>query len=340
MGNTMTAGDGNDRPGPIFVSAGAVRALIDWSDAIDCLKRAYSAPENPEASPPRVVARGDGLALRALISVPPFGRFMGAKVFGRGRNRGVEYTIVLIEKETGQVAGFVDGNLVTALRTAATSSLAVAELTPPDRPLVVGVLGSGLEARSHIAAIAAIRPIREVRVFSPTKDNRNAFASDVGSDLSVACLPVESGEQAAAGADLIIAASRSKDESPILLGSWLTPGMTVVSVGSTLPEQREADIDAIRICSPILCDVPEEVSQHSGDMIAAREAGVAVEDKLISLNAVLAEDTTFARDPNAIVMFKSVGSALQDIVIAELAYDRAVAQDRATQLPIQFLTKT
>lgn len=134
-----------------------------------------------------------------------------------------------------------------------------------------------------------------------------------------------------AGADVVLCAARSRDESPVLRGAWLQPGMTVVSIGSTLPEQREVDADVVARASLIVADMPDEVAHDTGDMIAARGAGVAFDAKLVPLSSLVGG--TVPRDPAAIVLYKSVGSALQDVITAEMLLARARARGIGTPMP-------
>lgn len=324
---------------PWFVSAKTTQSALDWPAVIACVREAYSVPHGPAASPPRTVARGEGTWLRSLTAAPPASSTMGAKIFGMGRNRHVNYLVALFSQECGHLVGLVDANLVTAFRTAATSAVAVDRLAPRGEA-VLGLLGSGLEAQSHARAIAAVRPLREVRVFSPTPERRHAFAQAFEAETGVACRPVGSAQEAITGATIAVAAARSFDETPILLGQWLTEGMMVVSIGSTLPEQREIDSEVVRRADLIVCDAVEEVEEETGDMLAAKADGVAFQHKIISLNALLCgmadERAAAARLP----MFKSVGAAIQDIAVAELALKKAVATGGAVRLPIGFLTKS
>ena len=148
---------------PLFLTADETEAVLSWPDMIGALRSAYSVDLDEGASPPRVVARGSGAWLRALAAIPPSGRFMGSKVFGFSRSRKVSYLITLFDQETGDIVGLLDANAVTALRTAATSALAV-DLIAPQKIRTVAVLGSGSEAQSHIRAVAAVRSFDEVRV--------------------------------------------------------------------------------------------------------------------------------------------------------------------------------
>jgi ornithine cyclodeaminase/alanine dehydrogenase len=219
------------------------------------------------------------------------------------------------------------------MRTAGTSAVAV-DCLAPERDLRVAVLGSGREAAAHVNAIATVRKIASLRVYSPTPANRERFAHQFASELSVDCRAVDSARTALAEADLIIAAARSHDETPILDGAWLRPGMMVVSIGSTVPEQREVNAEVVRRADLIVADVPQEVSDETGDMLAAREAGVAFEHKLVPLSEVVRGQCAIRQHADNIVMFKSVGSGLQDIAVSEMCYAKARAANAGTVLPI------
>jgi alanine dehydrogenase len=316
----------------LFLTDADTRRILNWPDAIACLTAAYQFPDNPRATPPRVVARREGAWLRALAAISPSGRYMGAKVFG-GSKRGVSYLIALWEQQTGALACLLDAQHVTAVRTAATSALAVGRLTP-QAPLRVAVLGSGAEANTHVRAVAAVRTIKSLAVFSPTPVKREDFARECAAELKFDAHAVESAQAAVAGADLVIAAARSRDETPILHGAWLVPGMTVVSIGSTVPEQHEVDVDVVRRSDLIVVDVMEEVIHETGDMLDARAANVEFEPKMATLADLVQGHCAGRRRADEIIMFKSVGSALQDIAVAELCFDRARAQGIGSALPV------
>lgn len=263
---------------------------------------------------------------------------MGAKLFGSGRRRTLEYVIVMIEQETGEIAGFLDANSITAYRTAATSAVAVDLLAKPD-PDVLGLLGSGAEAQSHLRAVARVRRLKKVKVYSPNQERREAFAERFAAELAVECRAVKSAEEAVADADIVVAAARSRNEEPILFGDWLRRGALVVSIGSTLPEQREIDSSVVKRCDLIICDVVDEVINETGDMLAAARDGVEFKNKVVSLNHLLSHESADRVSIAAMPLFKSVGSALQDLAVAELAFGKAVSQGLSTPLPMAFLTK-
>jgi alanine dehydrogenase len=326
---------------PVFVSSDAARTVFQWKDAITALQQAYGLPIPTKATPPRTVAILEKTWLRTLPAIPPGGRYFGAKLMGSNMGDappGIEYVIVLFDRTTNHIAAFVDGNLVTGFRTAATSAAALDRLAPQG-PVRLAVLGSGLEASMHTRAFASVRQLTQITVFSPTADRREAFAAAVTSDLGIPARGVASAREAVEGADIVLTAARSRGEEPILFGDWLQPGATVVSIGSTIPEQREIDVSVVERSDLIICDTLEEVLNETGDMIAARAAGIGFHDKAFSLadlmNGACDAQLSRAKAP----MFKSVGGGLQDIVVAELILTKALEAGLATPLPMTFETK-
>ena len=132
-----------------YLSQADTRALLDWPQVIACLARAYSRGDDPRATPPKVVARRDGLWLRALPAISGAGDGLGVKIIAKGRPRGADHLIALWDAETGALACLMDGKHVTAMRTAGTSAVAVDRIAPQGG-LRVAVLGSGHEASTHV----------------------------------------------------------------------------------------------------------------------------------------------------------------------------------------------
>lgn len=324
--------------GPCFLSAADTEAVLDWDLMIERMRRTYAVPEDHASNPRRVVARGDGAWLRALTAIPVSSRFMGAKVFGRSSSGRVSYLISLFDKVSGEVTALIDGNVVTAYRTAATTAAAVDRLAPPG-PKTYGVLGSGAEAHAHVRALSRVRPLSSLRVYSPSLANRAAFANLFAEELGIEACAVDSPQAAVEQSELVVAAARSFDETPILRGEWLQPGMTVTSIGSTLPEQREVDERAVAVCDLIVCDMIEEVLEETGDMIAAHAQGIALSAKLLSLNEVMLGHADQRIAAAKLPMFKSVGAGAQDIAIAELALEQAMAKGLGSSLPMMFRDK-
>ena len=315
-----------------------IQSVFGWRPAIGALRAAYLAADGGVANhgaryPARSIARGDSGWLRVLSGVPGDGGLMGAKVIAASMRAGqVSYLIALFDQQSAELVALVDGNAITGYRTAATSALAADLLSVPG-PLTVGVVGSGFEARKHLLAIAAVRDIAAARVYSPRAESRERFAAEfAGSGIPVSA--ASSAAAAVAGATLVICAARSHDESPVLFGRWLEPGMTVVSVGSTLPEQREIDAEAIARADVIVADVVTEVVRDTGDFIAARAASAAAGDRVASLADLVGGRCAGRCDDGQIALYKSVGSAVQDLAVAAMCTRAAIEAGLGTRFPV------
>ena len=164
----------------IFLSSDDTRSVADWPSAIDCVLSAYSTDIEPSSSPGRVLALASGRSLRCLPAISPTGRYMGTKHLVKSRSGQITYLITLFDQEDARLAYLIDGLYVTAMRTAATSAAALGLLSS-QQELDLAILGSGLEASTHVEAVSAIRSIRTLSVYSPTPGSRAAFAGPVSS---------------------------------------------------------------------------------------------------------------------------------------------------------------
>lgn len=316
----------------LFLGSEDVERVFSWKDAIAALKAAYGETIGDAMFPPRTMARGDGLWLRTLSGVAPDGSVMGAKLIAANHRQGrASYVIPLFDQSTVELVALIDGNLITGYRTAATTALAVDALTRPGR-IDVGVLGTGFEARNHLQALAATRDIGTVKVFSPRAESRSSFVRDMSAsgfdiaDFDSAQAVVE------AAPDVLLCAARSRGEVPLFQGEWLSHGMTIASIGSTLPEQREVDPLTISRASLIVADMPAEVGEDTGDMRAAKQAGVEFHGKLIALADLIGGRRAGRQADDEILLYKSVGAALQDISVAAMCLARAKALGIGTPL--------
>jgi alanine dehydrogenase len=317
----------------LLLSDDVVRSVFDWQSAVEALRAAYAGDADEVRFPARTMARGDQGWLRTLSGVPAGSGLMGAKLIAASpRNGRVCYLIPLFDQRSAELVALVDGHSITGYRTAATSALAATTLSAPDAT-TVAVIGSGFEAHNHVRALAAVRTLKAVHVYSPRPESRLRFVAELA-DRSFPVLPAETAEAAVAEATLVVCAARSRDESPTLLGAWLRPGMTVVSIGSTLPEQREVDTEVIARAGVLVADVVDEVLGDTGDLAAAHAAGIAVAERTSALADVVGAGRHPGRTgDNEIVLYKSVGSAVQDLAVAILCLRTAEQRGAGHRLP-------
>lgn len=322
---------------PVFISDEAIKQVLTWPSMIDKLRELYSVPHGPFQSPPRTVARGEDNWMRTLTGVLPSGTVMGIKAFGLPKKARPRYMVALMDQETGEFLAFLDAVGITELRTGATTAVAVERMAPRG-PVSLGVIGSGAAARSHVRALSAVRKIGELRVFSRSPENREAFARLFADELGVACRATDSARQAVQGAGIVLTATNAN--RPAFEGAWMQRGVLLVSVGATLPEHWEIDVEAVRRCDFIVADVPEEIPRDTGCFIAARKAGVEFEHKFASLNDLMLGRVDDRLQAAQYPMYRSAGAALQDLAVAELAYHEALRRGLAVDLPMEFQVKS
>jgi thiomorpholine-carboxylate dehydrogenase len=211
-------------------------------------------------------------------------------------------TIVLFEPATGRPLAFLDGRLITQMRTAAVSAAVTRHLALTDAK-VLALIGSGVQARAHLEALRHVCRFEEVRVWSPTPAHAQRFAAASGAramDL----------EAAVRGADVIVTATSSRE--PLLRGTWLKAGAHVNAVGACLPTWRELD-DAALLGSTVIVDSREAALRESGDVILSRAPIFAEAGEVFAGRKRPPRGTT--------TVFKSLGLAVEDIATARLVYD-------------------
>lgn len=221
--------------------------------------------------------------------------------------------VLLVRPETGEPLAVVDGRTLTAMRTAAVSAAVTRRLASPDSR-VLALLGSGVQAASHLEALARVRKFDEVRVWSRTPKHAQAFAARHGARAMDA-------ESAVRGADVIVTATPARE--PILKGAWLKPGAHVNAIGAPMPTWRELDDEAMS--NRVVVDSRDAVWKESGDVILSNAQIYAEAGELFAgSKSIPASETT---------VFKSVGIAIEDVVTAKLVFDAACRSRRTDSAP-------
>jgi ornithine cyclodeaminase/alanine dehydrogenase-like protein (mu-crystallin family) len=233
---------------------------------------------------------------------------MGAKLVSfYPKNAGTDVpthmaSIALFEPATGRPLAFLDGRLITEMRTAAVSAAVTRHLAPANAR-VLALIGSGVQARAHLEALRHVRRLEEVRVWSPTPAHAQRFAADTGAR---ALDP----QTAVRGADVVVVATGATE--PVLRGAWLKPGAHVNAIGAPRPDWRELDDEAM-LGGTLIVDSREAALKESGDVILS---GAKI---FAEAGEVFAKARRPA--PGVTTVFKSLGLAVEDIATARLVYD-------------------
>jgi ornithine cyclodeaminase/alanine dehydrogenase-like protein (mu-crystallin family) len=225
--------------------------------------------------------------------------------------------VLLHSGETGELLAIMNASAITAIRTAAVSALATRLLAREDAK-VHAVIGAGVQARAHLAAIAAVRDVSEVRVCSRTRSKAERVAAGFSRQIKV----VDSIEEAVRGADIISTTTSSRE--PVLHRSWIAPGAHINAVGSSIAAARELDSDTVA-ASSLFVDRRESTLNESGDYLSAlREGAIAGPEHIRGeIGEILLGRVEGRRTAEEITLFKSLGIAIEDLAAAQFLYDKA-----------------
>lgn len=299
-----------------------IRRLAPMPRLIECLREAfsscYSAPVRQVAAVPG--GRGD----RLLLYMPAFdseggGAVKLATLFPDNEAAGLPtiQAALVVFSSTGAPVAVLDGATVTRLRTGAASALASTYLSRRDSTHLL-VVGTGALAPYMALAHCAVRPISEVRVWGRRRDRAIAAAAEIGSLIGqqIRVQVVSSLEEGMRAADIVCCATSSVQ--PLLEGRWLRRGSFVDLVGSFSPERREADDETVRR-SRIFVDTFEGALAEAGDLLDPLQRGVISRERIEGELADLVSGRVAGRrDDQEVVLFKSVGSAIEDLAAARM----------------------
>jgi ornithine cyclodeaminase/alanine dehydrogenase-like protein (mu-crystallin family) len=298
----------------------AVRRLLRMEDVIPAMEQALADFSSDKVVQPvrNIVPAAEHEGFLGLM--PAYtGDALGAKlVTFYPRNEGVpthHATILLFKPETGEPLASMDGRLITEVRTAAVSAVATDRLARPEAS-VLAIIGSGVQATSHLEALRLVRRFEEVRVWSPR--NAETFARRHG------VVAAASAEEAVRDAEVIVTATTSK--SPVLSGGWLSPGAHINAVGAPRPDWRELDDETLRRAR-IYVDSREAALEESGDVIAAGRIFAEVGE-------VVAGTKPGRESEDEITLFKSLGLAVEDVITADLVYRKAADEAHSGDSPL------
>ena len=319
----------------------------------DHVKSLLSMPElitAMEAAIARFSAREVLQPVRTVLSVGPTKAFfglmpayieqparLGAKlvtVFNENHARGLPShlaTILLLDPETGALIGLMDGRYITESRTAAVSAVSARHLSRADAA-ILAIIGSGVQARSHLEAYAHVRALREVRVWSPNARSRERFVEEMTGHSTARLQNCTTAQQAVEGADLVVLVTSSP--TPVLEDAWVAPGTHVVSVGACRPDQREM-APGLVARGRLFVDSRAAALVESGDVVMGIAEGRFGEQHV----AGELGDVVLGRVPGRtsnyeVTIFKSLGMAVEDVVSADLVFRKAIETGAGSELTL------
>jgi alanine dehydrogenase len=314
---------------PVLLSEQDVRTLLSMGDLIGAMEAALVRFSSRQVSQPLRTVIEVGLqkaffgVMPAFIPDPPALGTKVVSVFPSNTAVGLPThlaTIVLLDSMTGELLSVVDGRFITEARTAAVSALSVKLLARSDASRLA-IIGSGVQARSHLEAVGLVRDLSAVRVWSPNAENRAAFAREMQPRTTAPIMTTRSAQDAVDGADLVVLATASRD--PVVRNDWIAAGAHVCAVGACRPDHREMDT-ALVSRARLFVDSRTGALAEAGDVVLPIAEGAFDETHIAGELGEVASGAVPGRtSPADVTVFKSLGMAVEDIAAAHLAYVKA-----------------
>ena len=250
--------------------------------------------------------------------------FPGNPSIGKDAHQGL---VMLFSQETGEPLALMNASQITATRTAAVSAVATRLLARPDAS-DLGIIGAGVQARTHLVALACVRSIKRARVACRNPDHADRLVREMQDKVKFPIEAVSTNEAAVRNADIVVTATSAHE--PVLRRDWIADGAHINAIGTHSPQSREIDTDTMA-AARIFADRRESVLNEAGDyLLAAQEGAVTPESIIAEVGEVIIESKKGRTSVAEITLFKSLGLAIEDVVCAEYLFRKAQAEDAGT----------
>ncbi|WP_049920993.1 ornithine cyclodeaminase family protein [Halopiger djelfimassiliensis] len=316
----------------LFLTSSDVSDLATPAEYVDAVRDGYrqrgeGAPAQPRSKFLRADPEGMFTAYAAILpDTGAMGGYMYSAGFGATDGW---FMSPLFDADSGEPLALLDGASMNPFKTGAAGAVAVDELARDDAA-TLAVIGSGAQARGQVHATATVRDFDEVRVYSPTPENREAFAADFDDEFEATVRAVDSSEEAVSGADVVITATQASE--PVFDGDDLEPGTHVTAMGQYSPEKRELDTTTIERATYVP-DLRERATFDSGEFLTALEEGAVSEDDIhAELGEIVAGEAPGRTSDDEITVFDSGGTGIETVASAYMLYENALEEDRGTTI--------
>ncbi|HXW56518.1 MAG TPA: ornithine cyclodeaminase family protein [Candidatus Cybelea sp.] len=315
---------------PLLLTESDVRKILTMPLALEAVENSFRAiaAGSIEVDPRRRLNIPGKSYLHYMAAGDSTAGYMGLKIYTSSRS-GLRFLVPLFDAGSGDLLALVEADYLGQVRTGAASGVATKFLSRPEAR-TVGILGTGGQARTQLEAIALVRKLETVRAYGRDADMRKQFSSEMSSRLSVRVVPVDSGESAVRGADIVVTATTSTE--PVVDGSWLERGVHVNAIGANFPQKRELDDRAVSRADLIVVDLREQARMEAGDLIHGFAGDDSRWQRVYELAQIVAGKTAGRTSAEQITLFKSSGIASEDIAVAGRLYEMALERHMGTQV--------
>lgn len=312
---------------PVFLTSEELRGLAPVEAFVEAVHDAYRERGDGAPATVRSSAFADDPAgkLTGYTAILPEAGVMGGYLYAAGfADRDAHFLAPLFDAESGAPLALLDGAWMNPFKTGAAGAVAVDALAR-ESASTIGLIGSGAQAAGQLQATATVRDVETVRVFSPTRSNRRAFADEFDARLEPSVRSVETAREAVSGADIVITATTSSD--PVLEWSWIAPGTHITAMGQYHPRKREIDGATVAHARYVL-DLIDRADLDAGALMLAQEEGLVDDDHVYGeLGEIVAGHKPGRTTDEEVTVFDSGGTAIETVAAAGLLYERAIERD-------------
>jgi len=307
----------------VHITEDQVKEAVSIQDAVGLVEEAFlRLGQGQMVNHPRRRIRLEGGAfLHAMEAGCHLTRRFASKLYVTHPEQGARFLVTLFDSDHATILATIEADALGQIRTGAASAVATKYMARQNAA-VMGLIGSGWQAESQLTAIAQVRRLSEVRVYSPTKANREKFAATMSERLGINVRPVKSAEVAVKGADIVTTITKSRD--PVLKGKWLTPGTHINAAGSNHIKRRELDTLAVQLSQILAVDTLDQARSEAGDLVQAADEECFFWERAIELGEIVAGRRSGRNSDDQITLFESQGLAAQDLVLADAVYKHVV----------------
>ncbi len=299
----------------IHISEEQVREALPMAKAVELVEGCFRRLDSGRAvnHPRRRLFLENGAVLQYMAAADEEGEYMGAKVYATHPQAGARFVVLLFDATSAALLATIDANALGQIRTGAASAVATRHMARPEATRL-GIIGSGWQAETQLEAVAAVRTLSVVKVYSRSSEKRSRFAQRMGKRLALPIEAVDTAEEAVADADVVVTITKARE--PVLEGRWLAPGCHVNAAGNNHAKRREIDTVTLERAAVIAVDSLEQAKVEAGDLIQAAKEGRLDWNRVRELSAIVAARQAGRNSPEDVTLFESQGLAAEDIAVA------------------------
>ena len=311
-----------------------VRAVLTMPEAVACIEAATKAHGLAQArNQPRErvkLSRGTLHVLAGADLAAEGGGYVGLKAYTSFRE-GNRFLTLLYSAENGRLLALIESDYLGMIRTGAASGVATKYLARADANTLAS-FGTGWQSRGQVLAVAAVRPLKQVRVYSRDAAHRQKFVEELSGQIDAELVACESPAEALDGASIVVTATTARD--PLFPSDAVADGTHINAAGSNALIRREIDERLVRRAGLVVVDSRVQARQECGDLLIPAERGWIDWDLLPELSAIVAGQARGRHNDAEITLFESQGLGLQDVAMAGHVYQKAVAAGIGQQVPL------